>query len=165
MAIFIGHVGNGFHFKTVLCTHFAQQVDIAAALVAVAEIGAHQEPARIQSPHQQLLDEGLGRHIGQLLVKAFERQLFDAVVRERPDFVAQAADLRRNELGPLSTGGKIGPRVRREGHYGRRPAAFGRQRVDAGEYGLMASVHTVEIADCHRAGAVGIEARQGTINF
>ena len=65
MAVLVGHVGQSLHLEAVPQAGLAQQVDVAAALVAEAEVLAHQQPARLQALDQQVLDEGVGRHFGQ----------------------------------------------------------------------------------------------------
>ena len=165
MAVFVGHVGDGLDPEAVARAHGAQQLDVAAALVAVAEVFAHQQPAGVQAAHQQLLDEGLGRHVGQVLVEAFQGDLLDAVVLQRPHLVAQAADLRGNQFGAAALAGEIGARMRLEGHDGGSQAAFAGQLADLCQDGLVAAVDAVEIADGYRAGAIAIVTGKGAINY
>ena len=78
MAVAVGHVGQRQHVEAVVQARFAQELDVAAALVAETEVFAHQQPARIQPSHQEVFDEGVGRHFGQARVKGLDQHLLDA---------------------------------------------------------------------------------------
>ena len=152
MAVLVGHVGQSLHLEAVPQAGLAQQVDVAAALVAEAEVLAHQQPARLQALDQQVLDEGVGRHFGQPGIEALHHHLGNAIAGQRGQLVAQAGDAGGRQFRPAVQGGKVLPRMRFEGHHGGRQAAFARDLADAREHGLVSAMDAVEIADGQGAG-------------
>jgi len=164
MPLFIDYIGNGFHFKAVLAPRAAQQFDITGTFVAIAKVFSYEKPSRVEPIDQKMFDKVLSRHVRQVLVEPFEHDLLDLVHRQIPELVAKAADLCRYELGALSTQRKVGAWVRLECHDSGRQTALNSLRANSGQNGLVTAMDAIEIADSHRAGAVVIEAWQGTVN-
>ena len=164
MAVLVGHVGQSLHLEAVPQAGLAQQVDVAAALVAEAEVLAHQQPARLQALDQQVLDEGVGRHFGQPGIEAPHHHLGNAIAGQRGQLVAQAGDAGGRQFRPAVQGGKVLPRMRFEGHHGGRQAAFARDLADAREHGLVSAMDAVEIADGQGAGRALSGRGQGSVD-
>jgi len=91
VSVLVFDIGHGFHVEAQRAPGLAQQVDIAAALVAEAEVFAHKQPAGCKAAHQQLLDEVFSGHVRQCLIEALEYDLTGTVSRKIAQLVAQAA--------------------------------------------------------------------------
>ncbi|MNL09941.1 hypothetical protein D3C87_1307200 [compost metagenome] len=164
MALLVGHVRQRLHFEAVVHAGLAQQVDVAATLVAKTEVFAHQQPFGLQALDQQVFDERIGRHFSQPGVEALYHHLRDAVARQRRQLVAQARDSGRRQFGALVQRGEILPGMRLERHHGRGKTALAGGLADASQHGLMPAMDAVEIADRQRARSAPVGRRQGSVD-
>jgi hypothetical protein len=119
---------------------------------AEAEVVAHQHVARPQAVEQHVVDEVVRRARGQAGVEGQHDGLRHAAGGEFAELVAQGADARGRELGPLVDGGEVVARMRLEGQHAAGQAALARLGVQERQHGLMTTVDAVEIADGQRAG-------------
>src|SRR5690606_29215426 len=142
----------------------AQGVNVARALVPETKILTHQQPTSLQAMHQKALNKCGCRHVGKCLVEALENDLFNAQTTDIPDFVAQTTDLCGYEFRSLSALSEESARVGLESEYGGSELKVGCSLADPPEYGLMAQVHPIEIADGDCAGPVRVMAREGSVD-
>lgn len=164
MAVLVGYVGNSFHVETIALSGTSQQIDITTPFVAVPEVFANEQPAGVQTAHQQSFDKVVGGHVGQRLVEALQDQLICPMLMQGLQFVAKAADLGGNQFWTLAASGEVGARMRVERHDGGSEmplfGAFAQTRQDS----LVAAVDAVEIAYRYCAGALRIEAGKGAVD-
>src|SRR5690554_956919 len=142
----------------------AQQVDVATAFMAVAEVVAHQEPSRVKAFNQQVAYEGVSGHGCKFTIEANEYNLLDLVLCQSMQFVTQGADLGRDHLRPVAQARKIRPRMWRKGHHGGRQLTACGYIAQTLQYGLMPQVHAVKVANGDGTGAPRVITRQGAIN-
>ena len=129
-----------------------EQIEVAAALRAEAEVIADQQVTRLQAVHDQPLGEGLGRHGRQRGVEVRDAHAVDAAGGQRAELVAPGEDTCRGGAGARTAGGEVFAGMGLEGeHAGRQSALAGRAHQTL-QHRLVAAVDAIEVADGQRAG-------------
>ena len=88
-----------------------------------------------------------GLWLASLRVEGQHHALVHAAALQLQQLVAQGGDAGRGELGLLVQGGEIVARMGLERHHAAGHAAVARFVDQQGDHGLVAPVHTVEVAD------------------
>ena len=140
------------HIKALLLAGSVEHGVVARALGAETEIVTHQHIANAQTFDQHLFDEGLRRLAGQTGIEGQHHDLVHPAALEFEQLVAQGGDARRGQLGLVQCLGKVVARMRLEGHDAAGHTPVRRFVAQQGEHGLVATVHTIEIADGQGAG-------------
>jgi hypothetical protein len=128
-------------------TRRLQQVKIATAPLAEAEVIADDEVARAETLHQNPFDEFFRRQAGQFAAEVQHVHLVDTAGFEQGQLFAQAGQARRRLIGREEFA-----RVRFEGHYRAGQAMLASRGREAFEQGAMSAMQAVEVADGQHAG-------------
>ena len=125
---------------------------VARALAAEAEIVTHQHIACAQPAHQHFIDESVGRLGGQPRVKRQHHRLLHTAAGQFGELVAQGADACGCQLGLVVGAREVVAGVGLERQHAAFHAPVCSLAVQQGQHGLVAPVHTIEIADGQRTG-------------
>ena len=142
------------HVETVGVAELIQQCVVPGALGAEAEVVPDHHQAGAQLIHQDALDEVLRAEAGQGFVKAQHHQMVHPTVLQRRAGVTQRGNARWCEFGPALNAGEMITRMGLEAHHTAGQPALAGLVGQQGQHRLMAAVHTVEVADRQRAGAL-----------
>ncbi len=134
--------------------------EIAGTLGAEAEVVADQQPARVQPVDQHIAHELLRRLRGEMRIEVLDNHPVDALAAQALQLVAQQRD-----AGGRAVRHEEFARMRLEGHDRQRQSARVGRRARAGQQGLVAAVHAVEVADGQRAGRAALGIGQAAKDF
>ena len=142
------HVVDDLDREAELLAERDEQVDVAGAARAVAEVAADEHGLRVEGVDEHALDELGGGHRCQGAIEREQHGRVDARAAEQLELLAHAHE----RVGAL-LGGEQRERVAVERDDHGAQVVGGRDRADAVDHGAMAAVHAVELADGHGARA------------
>ncbi len=122
---------------------------VAAALAAVAKVVADNDGGNAELAHQQVVDEGLGRHRRQRLGETRDDDTLQTAMRQRIELAAQRLHARRR-VGAAEVFTRRG--LERHRRRGQAEPAGDLQR--ALHQSLVTAVHAVEVTDRQHAAAM-----------
>ena len=134
------------HFKAMTGAVGFEQVEIAGAPLAEAEIVADDQVTHAERPDQNILDEAFRRLIGQRPVEAQDQGMVHRQFRQPVHFFAQPHEPGRGIDGVKKLAGLWLEQDDADREV--QPPAFGGQPLD---HGPVAEVHAIKIADGHDA--------------
>ena len=141
---------KAFDVEAEVGSHRAQEVDVAAALVAEVEVLPHDDDLGGQAVHQDLPHELLGRLLGSGLVERDDEAPVEAGGGEELELLLEVGE--EPGRGLRAHDGRGMPV---EGHDRALQAARRRPLPHRGDHGLVAAVHAVVGTDGDHAPGVG----------
>src|SRR5690606_8853936 len=133
---------RGFDRKRVLLASTHEKVEIATATGAETEVVTDLQVFHPQPVDQHLMDELVSRQLAQAAIEGQAQHPIDTLAGEQLELLAQTCQACRRGVR-----GKELARLRLEDHHAARHSQFDGPLAQASQNGLMATVHTIEIAD------------------
>jgi hypothetical protein len=119
----------------------------ARAACAKSKIVPHQQVAHAQTIQQHIVNEGLRLLAGKRLVERQHHALVDATGTQLLELVAQVGNASRGQRGVVLKTREEVAWVRFKGHHTAGHTAVACLGAQQGQHGLVATVHTIEVAN------------------